>query len=646
MNAKVPPHRNLESLRKEAKRWLDALQVGDPGARARLAHALPDVPAIATLRDVQHALAREHGFAGWALMKDSIEKRSADAAGAGATALALYEAKAEALLDAYRTGTPEAMERHHNFTWHRRAWPAMRTYVQLDLGKRPAHPDAAVEISLDDARHLIALEHGFANWSDLEAFTRTLKPERRVTAKPLRLVIQQAPDKWEPIAGSRDWEEIFELLAQYPAAGVNGDGQITDDLLEDLCRRGRTLTALGLSGCRQVTDAGVRHLARLPSLQHLDLSGTGVTDVGLQVLRDLPALRTLSLAWSRVTESGIGVLAHCGALEHLNLGTSPQTGDAALRALADKPALRRLTIALTDGGMPLLQELPAFRSWQGGEAVLSLVGHRSLPNQLTLRGTFTDAGMRHLRGLDGLFSLDIDDSHLAITATGLESLLPLAHLAALSVDAKDDWMPYIAQMPHLRSLGVQDTTAGDDGFAALGTSRTIEYIWGRRCHNLRTRGFTALAAMPALRGLSVSCLNVDDEGIAMLPAFPALVELMPMDVPDAGYRHIGACERLESLILMYCRETTDTATAYITGLRNLSYYFNSYTTITDRTPELLSTMDSLERITFDTCHGLTNAGIARLARLPKLRELRVSGRGVTPQVRAAFPSGVAVFCDV
>ena len=55
-------------------------------------------------------------------------------------------------------------------------------------------------------------------------------------------------------------------------------------------------------------------------------------------------------------------------------------------------------------------------------------------------------------------------------------------------------------------------------------------------------------------------------------------------------------------------------------------------------------MDSLERITFDTCHGLTNAGIARLARLPKLRELRVSGRGVTPDVRAAFPPGVEVSC--
>jgi hypothetical protein len=148
--------------------------------------------------------------------------------------------------------------------------------------------------------------------------------------------------------------------------------------------------------------------------------------------------------------------------------------------------------------------------------------------------------------------------------------------------------------------------------------------------------------MPALRGLSVSCANVDDVGIAALPTFPALRELMPMDIPDAGYRHVGKCTALESLILMYCRDTTDAATEHITGLRRLSYYFNSYTTITDRTPELLSGMDSLERVTFDTCHELTDAGVARLARLPGLRELRVSGKKLTAALRSAFGPGVRV----
>jgi hypothetical protein len=644
--------RNLDSLKKEAKRWFHELRADDPAARARLERALPGAPSRPTLRDVQHALAREHGYPGWAAMKAAVERRLEVARDAGASALALYETMAGALLEAYRTGTPEAMERHYSYTWHRRAWPAMRTYVQLDLGKRPAGPQDDVEITLDDARQLVAREHGFANWSGLEAFTRSAKAGPRMAAKPARLVRREGPDDWQTVARSRDWDEILRLLAVHPSAGLSAEGQMTDGLLAEVSRV-ETLTALGLSGCKAVTDEGVRHLARLPALQHLDLSGTSITDAGLQVLRDLPGLRTLSLGWTRVTEEGIGALAPCHELERVNLFVIPQsgdawparTGDAALKALAGKRRLRHLDLALTDDGLALLHELPVFKFWHGEEAELSLLGHKILPNHLSLRGPFTDMGMQHLRGLDGLFSLDIDDSRLGITAAGLEPLASLPRLGALGVDAKDDGMPYVAAMPHLRYLGAQDTVAGDDGFVALSRSQSIQFIWGRRCHNLRRRGFVALADMPALRGLSVSCLNVDDAGVSALPGFAALTELMPMDVPDAGYRHVGRCEQLESLILMYCRDTTDAATEHITGLRNLSYYFNSYTTITDRTPELLSNMGSLERITFDACHGLTNAGVARLARLPNLRELRVAGRGVTPAIVAAFPSRVRVFCE-
>jgi hypothetical protein len=66
MSDKLPPGRGLDSLRKEAKRWLAALRANAADARARLERALPNARAIPTLRDVQHALAREHGFPGWA----------------------------------------------------------------------------------------------------------------------------------------------------------------------------------------------------------------------------------------------------------------------------------------------------------------------------------------------------------------------------------------------------------------------------------------------------------------------------------------------------------------------------------------------------------------------------------------------------
>src|SRR5215831_4729901 len=101
-----------------------------------------------------------------------------------------------------------------------------------------------------------------------------------------------------------------------------------------------------------------------------------------------------------------------------------------------------------------------------------------------------------------------------------------------SFDADDETMGAIAELPRLRMLMCQDTGTSDDGFLALSRSRTLEYLWGRRCYGLTGRGFSAIARMPALRGLSVSCKNVDDGALARLPEFPSLVEVMPMDVPN------------------------------------------------------------------------------------------------------------------
>jgi hypothetical protein len=569
------PRRTLDSLKNEARRWLTALRAGDATARTRLRQILPDAAAAPTLRDVQLALAREHGFEGWTALKRAIEP---DPARSAAT-LAEYEAMADAMLAAYRTGTPEAMERHYGYTWHRRVWSAMRTYVQLDLGKRPSEPGGDVAITLDDARSLVARERGHEGWAALAASVAKLP------------------------AGAPLVMTTLEARAQQ---------------LREAIERGDA-TELDLGGVQEIGDAELEGIGGLTRLERLNLAGTAITDAGLRHLHRLDALRDVNLSWTR-------------------------TGDGALRALAGKPHLAtfRSGVGVTDDGIALFHDWPAFKTWQGGEERLGLVEYESKPTFLVLRGTFTDRGLASLRGLDGLFGLNLDDRRLAITAAGMRPLADLRHLASLAVDATDEWMPYIAALPHLRYLSIQDTTAGDEGFAALARSRTLEHLWGRRCHNLRSRGFLALSEMPALRGLSVSCVNVGDDALAALPRFPALRELMPMDVSDAGYRHIGRCTELDSLVLMYCRDTTDAATEHITGLEKLTYYFNSYTTITDRTPELLSTMDSLERITFDTCHGLTDAGIGRLARLPRLRELSVSGRGLTAAVGQPFPPTVAV----
>src|SRR5438270_4051473 len=68
----LTPATRLETLRKEAKRWLKKLRAGDAKARARLDAAWRGAPAAAGLRDVQHALALEHGRESWVALKAAV----------------------------------------------------------------------------------------------------------------------------------------------------------------------------------------------------------------------------------------------------------------------------------------------------------------------------------------------------------------------------------------------------------------------------------------------------------------------------------------------------------------------------------------------------------------------------------------------
>ena len=626
----------LDNLKREAKRWRRALMSDDTVARERLVRIWPAAPAEPTLRDVQHALAREHGLPGWSALTARL---------ATGEARRRYARVADALVTAYAAPDAASMRIVWDYFGHRRTWDGMRRYVRLDLGRteRPADGEADV-ITLAEAQYLVARAQGFESWAALEAFAARVPPASPTLAtKAIALYAVADGDSRTVAERSHDWDAALARLQERRWPGLDASGQMTDALLERLTRIDH-LTALDVSGSSALTDDGVRWLARLPALRHLNLSGCRITDAGLAVLRRLPLLESLAIAWTATSDAGAAHLAACPRLRRVDL-SGTEMGDAAIRALAGHRHLHDLRTgnSVTDAGLPLLNDLPVFRTWQGGETRMALLSPDARPNMLMLRGPFTDGGMKTLAGLDGLFALNVDSDRLAITGAGLAPLIDLPHLEWLAFDAKDESMPAIAALPHLRFLMCQDTTASDEGFVALARSRSIEHIWGRRCHGLQRRGFLALADMPALRYLSVSCLNVDDEGLSALPRFPSLSELMPMDVPDAGYRHIAACPRLDSLVLMYCRDTTDAATEHLAGMTTLKKYFASYTRITDRTPEILSGVDSLESITFDSCAGLTNAGISRLARLPRLRELGAESMPrVTRDVAATFPAHVRV----
>jgi ankyrin repeat protein len=111
----------LESLKKEAKRWLKAVRAGDEHACARLIRAYPKAPAEPALRDVQHALATEHGFQNWASLKKKMAEDHSSRSGAS------RESTIKAFLDAAHdgdaAGVGELLDRHPDIIDERRALP-------------------------------------------------------------------------------------------------------------------------------------------------------------------------------------------------------------------------------------------------------------------------------------------------------------------------------------------------------------------------------------------------------------------------------------------------------------------------------------------------------------------------------------------
>ena len=644
--SRLPGRPSLEQLRKQAKDLLKAVGQGDPEATARVDTRLHSRPAgePPTLGDVQFALAREYGFESWTALARHVDAINPPG-------LSRFESMAAAVADAYMAGDVDAIREINwvygtSFAWERdlsRMRRRLRAWFDSDSRDH--------DLARADARDLVARQSGFGRWADL---IRSLASHARASRGPSGPATFYRVDREAHIIevggplADRQWEMVASALQDEGITGLRAGG-MTDTGL-DRVSRVEHLTHLFIGGSGHLTDEGLRSLARLPRLEELDLGGprSVFTDRGLDVLRHLPALRRFEVAWApRISDAGIAHLRDSAHLQVVNLMGTP-TGNEAIAALTDKPRLGRLSTGrlVTDAGIPLLHRFASFNVWQGGEPHYDLMSFDAGPTNLLLDGPFTDAGLRALAGLDGLFGLNLFWHTPGFTPAGLGVLAALPTLGFLGCDGRrcdDVAMRHIAAIPGLKMLMAQGTIATDAGFEALSHSATLEYLWGRECPNLTGVGFTALARMPALRGLAVSCTRVNDAALATLPHFPALLDLMPMDVCDEGFRYVGRCTQLEALWCMYCRDTTDTATGHIADLTRLRSYYAGMTRITDRSLEILGRMTSLERLEFWEIAGITDGGIAALTRLPQLRRLSIGGSPrVTRAALDGFPPGVRV----
>lgn len=69
-----------------------------------------------------------------------------------------------------------------------------------------------------------------------------------------------------------------------------------------------TLRELNISRCLKVTDAGIRHLLSIPTLEKLCIAETGITARGVTLLSSLKTLMFLDLGGLPVTDQALSSL--------------------------------------------------------------------------------------------------------------------------------------------------------------------------------------------------------------------------------------------------------------------------------------------------------------------------------------------------
>ena len=622
----LPARPSLEQLRKQAKE--------------RLA-SMPD----AKLADAQFALARDYGFDSWPKLVRHVDAmRSPE--------IAQHDRMAYDMVAAYRHGDEAAATRLNELFHSALSLDQIQHFIRDRLCNQPGGSEMLAAFDVRAARLLVAGLFGFASWDDLVGTTAGADPNGApgLSATPPFHAIDETAGLiriTQPMS-SRDWDTVIGIMRDRGLIGLEANHMMDDAAMETLADV-PGIRVLKLHGSDRLTDRGLRHLEKFVDLEEVELGGwkSPMTDAGFAALRGLPRLRAVHSWWSRnLTDAGVkATLTACPLIEDANFGGT-SLGDGLIGAMAEKPGVWRVFCgdAVTDAGLARLRDIPRFRRWQG-ERRYSLLEFDAGPTYLAVKGPFTAHGLKAFTELEGLFALNIHWTTSAMTSADLHALRAAPNVGFLAIDGDltdDEAMRQIGALSQLKMLLAQEPLAGDDGFAGLSRSQTLEYFWARECPHLTGRGFAAMADMPSLKGLAASCKFVDDHALSLLPRFPSLRALMPMDVSDDGFRHVGRCERLEELWCMYCRDTGDVATEHVSGLK-LKTYYAGYTQITDRSLDILSRMTTLDRIELHGCNHITDAGVRRLAALPRLRRLSIEGcRNLTRAAAAGFNAEVRV----
>ena len=366
---------------------------------------------------------------------------------------------------------------------------------------------------------------------------------------------------------------------------VLGQEKVTDATVK-LLAGANELEVIKFNHLSNVTDAGLKELAKLPKLRMLYLQtfhgisgkcfksfagskslrsfellqGFDLTDEGISWLAKLPNLNYLHVSAGKngkITAAGIRKVVE-GRLPYEFKFPSDMIDDALLEALVArgwlygpkpegvrsgvKPAtsdeVRDVSLngcPVTDRGVAaLISKCPniaqVFLANTGvTDATLkSLAGQRKLT---FLRVDGTKINGSGLAALAGLPITGLDASKCDLTEEAFVSIGKMPELTRLSIQAakfKPTWLKHIATAPKLKYLDLLRTDADDDAAKSLASLPAVEELvmFGTP---LGDKGFTELVKAPTLRSLVVSGTKVTKEAYEKAKASHPMLRLRHKD---------------------------------------------------------------------------------------------------------------------
>ena len=389
---RLPSRPSLGQLRKQAKELVQQLGIGDPAATDRLRKYKTNV-SEPILADAQFVLAREHGFESWPKLVHHLQA-------AQPPDLEEHRRIAEDLVAAYNSADPEAATRLNDLFHSTLNIEQIRDFIRDKLFNFPDTQRRINNFTLSDAQLVVARLYGFKDWTEFVRSSNQPASDLHsapfvLSSKPPFYRVDWTNNSIEPRQPMRtkDWENVCAVIKELGLTTINSGNLIGDDDLQIISQVNQ-ITSLNLDGSKRLTDKGLQYLARMPQLRELTLGGQ-ITDRGLEALNHLRELRVFQMFWQgNITDGGVENLRFCDQLEEVDL-LGCNTGDGAIAALLGKPQLRRFKSGrnVTDDGLGLLQQFPAFKTWQGGEPKYGLMSFSAEPTNLLIDGPFTRAGL-------------------------------------------------------------------------------------------------------------------------------------------------------------------------------------------------------------------------------------------------------------